>query len=144
MSPLRCTALLILALGIAGCADKFGGRIEVNGEVRLKGEPIKEGIIMFEPLDGQDTRAGSPIIDGAYLISREYGLKPGKYLIRITAGDGKTPVNVINPDEGPGPSAKGGTNIISKELVPEKWNRNSKEQKTVTSENPNKIDFDIR
>jgi hypothetical protein len=143
MSAVRATAFLALALGIAGCADKFGGRVEVSGDVRLKGLPLKDGIVIFEPLDGQDTRAQQAIIDGSYIIVRESGLKPGKYLIRVTAGDVKTPVNIINPDEGPGPSATGSTNVMAKELVPDKWNRNSKEQRTVTSESPNKIDFDI-
>jgi hypothetical protein len=141
MSAVRWVALFILALGIAGCSDRYGGRVEVAGNVKLKGQPIKSGIVIFEPVDGQDTRASSPIHDGAYKIHRESGLKPGKYLIRVTAADGKTAVNPLNPDEPPGPG--GGGNIISKELVPAEWNVKSKEQRSVSSENPNKIDFDI-
>jgi len=146
MPAARCVAFVVALLAVLGCGKNTGGRVEVNGEVRFKGQPLKDGILMFEPAEGQDTQAQIPITDGSYSIYRESGLKPGKYLIRITAGDGTTPVNVINPDEGPGPTGpKGGknTNIISKDLIPEKWNTKSKEYRTVTSDSPNKIDFDI-
>jgi hypothetical protein len=144
MFATRLVAFFVLALLITGCADKFGGRVEVVGEVQLKGQPIKDGVVMFEPLDGQDTRVNSIIINGSYKVERENGLKPGKYLIRVTAGDNKSPVNVFNPNEGPGPSAVGSTNVISKELIPESWNTKSKETRTITSESPNTINLDIK
>ena len=71
------------------------------------------------------------------------GLKPGKYLVRVTAGDGTTAVNPVDPDAGPGPSG-GGTNIVSKDLVPKEWNTKSKHEITVTKEGPNTFDFDIK
>ena len=126
---------------LVGCGDKYGGKVEVSGTVKLKGQPIKSGVIMFEPVGGQGTAATAPISDGNYKLARESGLKPGKYLIRVTAGDGRTPAN-LNPDEPPGPGGKG-TNIVSKELVPPEWNVRSKQEREVTSENPNKLDLDI-
>ena len=137
LSLLSLTAVLAM---VAGCGN-YGGRVEVSGTVKLKGQPLKAGIIMFEALDGQDTGATAPITDGTYKIERATGLKPGKYLIRVTAGDGKTPAN-LNPDEPPGPGGKG-TNIVSKELVPADWNVRSKQEREITSENPNKLDLDI-
>jgi len=41
------------------------------------------------------------------------------------------------------PPGPGGTNIISKELVPRDWNSASKQEVTVTKDGPNKFDFDI-
>jgi hypothetical protein len=76
------------------------------------------------------------------VIPRENGLKPGKYLVRVTAGDGITPVNTLDPELGPGPT--GSTNIVSKDLVPPEWNAKSKQQVTVTKEGPNTFDFDIK
>ena len=125
----------------SGCTDQYAGRVGVRGSVKLKGQPIKSGTVSFEPTEGQDTRATAVITDGAYDIPRQTGLKKGKYLIRVSAGDGKTAVNPVNPDEPPGPG--GGSNIISKELVPKDWNVNSKQYQTVTEQNPNTIDFDI-
>ena len=46
-----------------------------------------------------------------------------------------------DPDAPPGPG--GGTNIVSRELVPKDWNVNSKQEATVTKEGPNQFDFDI-
>jgi hypothetical protein len=135
--------LLCAALVVAGCSESYGGRMEVSGSVKLKGQPIKDGaLVMFEPLEKQDTAVNATTTGGAYTVPRQSGLKPGKYLVRISAGDGKTPLNPTNPDEPPGPGG-GGANIVSKELVPAKWNRNSKEEVTVTKDGPNKFDFDI-
>jgi hypothetical protein len=140
----RVVSLVVgtLTLGLlAGCGDKYGGRVEVAGTVKLKGQPLKAGIVMFEPVGTQGTAATASITDGNYKLPRESGLKPGKYLIRVTSGDGKTPAN-LDPNEPPGPGGKG-TNIVSKELVPADWNVKSKQEREVTSENPNKIDLDI-
>jgi hypothetical protein len=129
-----------------GCADKYAGRYAVSGAVTLSGKPIKDGaLVMFEPLDGQDTAGNATTSGGNYSIPREGGLKPGKYLIRVTAGDGKTAVNPVDPDAGPGPGGpgSGGTNIVSKDLVPKEWNVASKQQVTVTADGPNKHDFNI-
>jgi len=130
-----------LVLG-SGCADKYAGRYAVSGAVKLNGKPIKDGaLVLFEPLDGQDTAGNATTSGGNYSIPREGGLKPGKYLIRVTAGDGTTAINPVDPDAaGPGP---GGTNIVSKDLVPKEWNVASKQQVTVTADSPNKHDFVI-
>jgi hypothetical protein len=142
MFAARLVALLALTLLIAGCADNYGGRVEVTGSVKFKSQPLHSGIVIFEPLGSQGTSATANVTDGTYRIPRESGLKPGKYLIRVTAGDGKTPAN-LDPDEPPGPGGKG-ANIVSKELIPSEWNTKSKKEKEVTSESPNTIDFDIQ
>lgn len=132
---------LLAATLVTGCSDSYDGRMEVTGKVNLKGQPIQDGaIVMFEPLENQDTGGNVTTAGGAYTIPRAAGLKPGRYLVRVTAGDGKTATNPVNPDDPPGP---GGTNIISKELVPADWNVNSKKEITVTRDGPNTFDFDI-
>ena len=45
-----------------------------------------------------------------------------------------------DPDTPPGP---GGTNIISRDLVPKEWNVSSKQEATVTKDGANKFDFVI-
>ncbi|MDB5306271.1 MAG: hypothetical protein JWO38_473 [Gemmataceae bacterium] len=134
--------LAAVALVVAGCSDPYGSRMEVAGTVKLKGHPIKDGaLVEFAPLENQDTGVNAVITGGAFSIPRQNGLKPGNYLVRVTAGDGKTPVNPVDVDSPPGPG--GGANIISKDIVPPDWNRNSKQQVTVTKEGPNKFDFNI-
>jgi hypothetical protein len=133
--------LALAGLTFCGCSQKDAGRVEVNGTVKLGGNPLKEGTITFEALDGQATGTTVVIHDGTYLVPREGGLLPGKYRIRISAGDGKTPVNQVDPDHPPGPT--GTTNIVSKDLVPADWNVDSKQERTVSKDNPNRIEFDI-
>jgi hypothetical protein len=135
----------VLAFALAlvvGCGDGHGGRMEVTGTVKLKGQPIKDGaLIEFSPLDNQATGVNAVVTGGAFSVPRKNGLQPGKYLVRVTAGDGKTPEPPTDPDAPPGPA--GGTNIVSKDLVPADWNVKSKQQVTVTQDGPNTFNFDI-
>jgi hypothetical protein len=134
--------LAVVLTAVAGCSDSSNGREPVAGTVKLHGRPIPDGaIVLFEPLEKQDSAGSVTVAGGQYEIPRVVGLKPGKYLVRITAGDGKTAVNPVDSGEPPGPT--GGRNIISKELVPADWNVNSRQQVTVTKGGPNKFDFDI-
>jgi hypothetical protein len=131
----------VCGFALAGCTDEFAGRAAISGSVKLKGQPIPDGaIVMFEPLENQDTAGNATVTGGEYTIPRSAGLKPGKYLVRVTAGDGKTAINPVDPDAPPGP---GGSNIISQDIVPKEWNVNSKQEVTVTTDGPNRFDFDI-
>src|SRR5262245_36635112 len=122
ITGLTC-GLLALVL-VAGCGGAKSKRYAVTGTVKLKGQSINDGaIVLFEPLEKQDTAGNATVASGAFNIPQAAGLKPGKYLIRITAGDGKTPVNPVDPDSPPGPGGgPGSTNIMSKDLVPGDWN----------------------
>jgi hypothetical protein len=140
MPFIRVIGLAVALALVAGCSAS-DDRVEVTGTVKLKGTPLKNGTVSFAPLEGQKFGATATIADGDFSIAKEVGLTPGKYLVRVSAGDGKTAVNPVNPDSPPGPG--GGTNIISKELVPSDWNVNSKQERTVTKENPNRFDFVI-
>jgi hypothetical protein len=127
----------MVAVVLPGCSDPYGGRMEVSGNVTLQGERLKEGSIIFVPLDKQDTQGGTQILSGEYKIPPQNGLKPGKYLVRLTSGDGKTPAN--EEIAGPGGSA----NIVSVDLIPEEWNTRSKQEVEVKANNVNKFDFKI-
>jgi hypothetical protein len=122
---------------LSGCSDPYAGRYAVSGTVKLEGQPLDDGSIMFVPLDGQDTRSGAGITNGEYNLPRQHGLKPGWYLVQLTSGDGKTPAR--EEDIG-GPSS---TNIVSVDRIPPEWNVESKQKKEVTSSGPNQFDFDI-
>jgi len=136
----RALALGLFVWCATGCSDS-DGRTEVTGTVTLKGNPIKDGTISFEPLENQPTRATATVAAGAFSVPKSSGLMPGRYLVRVSAGDGKTAVNPVSPDQPPGPG--GGTNIISKELVPSDWNVNSKQERTVSKDGPNRFDLVI-
>lgn len=77
-------ALMLAVVGMTiGCADD--NRATVKGTVTFDGEPIEEGSIIFEPVDGAGPAAGGRIDDGEYLLTGESGVMPGKKLVRIVA-----------------------------------------------------------
>jgi hypothetical protein len=135
-----CTCLIFAAAVcvLAGCADRYDGRLAVSGNVTLEGAPLDGGTITFEPVDGQGSTSGAAIENGEYTIDRKVGLKPGKYRVAITAGDGKTPAS---EDEAASPG--GGTNIVSVDRIPPEYNERSKQQVEVKADGPNKFDFAI-
>jgi hypothetical protein len=143
-----CTIVSVVAMASAGCSDPYGGRMEVSGAVKLKGEPLKDGSILFEPMQGQDTHGGAQVSNGEYKLPRTNGLKPGQYLVRLTAGDGVTPARasarVIKPGDNEPVAAPGGSrNIVSMDLIPDEWNVRSNQKIEVKSNGPNQFDFDI-
>ena len=144
MRTVRQAYVLLIAFAAAvvaaGCSDSYDGRVEVSGAVKLVGEPIKDGTIVFKPLDkALDTTQGAQIVNGGYKIPRKQGLKPGKYVVSISSGDPATPVNPPPGDLGPGPSR----NVMAVDRVPDDWNIRSKQQVEVKSGGANKFDFDI-
>jgi hypothetical protein len=145
----KCALALVafVALLASGCSDPFAGRQAISGTVNFKGKPLPAGIIMFEPQEKQDTSAGAPIENGSYTISRQKGLKPGKYLVRISAGDGVTPARIGaakgKEDEQDAAAPGGSRNIISKELIPISWNVASQQSVTIDQAGSNQKNFDI-
>ena len=140
----RLLQLLGTGLGlilISGCSDPYAGRYGVSGKVTLEGQPltIRSAHISFEPLGGQSTATGASIENGTYTIERKDGLVPGRYIVRITAGDGVTPAN----EEFEGGAPGGSTNILSRDLIPPEWNVNSKQEITIKADTENVFDFVI-
>jgi hypothetical protein len=75
-------------------------------------------------------------------------LKPGKYLVRLTSGDGKTIARVgVREDKNPpkelAAAPGGSTNIVSMDRIPEEWNIRSKQEREVKANGVNRFDFDI-
>lgn len=132
-----CFGLLLALAGLIGCADDYAGREPVSGTVTLKGEPLSHASISLVPLENQDTQAGCEVSGGRFDIPRKDGLKPGKYLVRVTAGDGKTPAD----DEAAGPG--GNTNIVSVDLIPADWSEASKQEVVVKAGEKNVFTFAI-
>ena len=135
--PAFLRALLPLALFVSACGDPHGGREEVSGAVRLGGEPLKDGSITFIPLDGQGTQGGGPITGGNYKLPRAGGLRPGRYLVRISAGGGKAPAG------GEAGAPGGPANTVSVDLLPPEWNVKPTRQVEVKEKGENRFDFTI-
>lgn len=88
-------SLLVLAVAATllvagGCKPQNpDGREDVSGKITLNGKPLgeKTGVfaIKFDPT-GDDKSAGAhgQIQSGAYKLTGQDGVKPGKYIVRIT------------------------------------------------------------
>ena len=129
--------VLIVCGTLSGCSDPLNRR-EITGEVKLKGRPVEDGIINFAPMDGQSTGDGAQIVKGVYRIPRDKGLSPGKYKVRIYAGDGRSGAGDASPDS---PYAG---QVPGKERIPPSYNEKSNIVKEVTKDGPNQFDFDIQ
>jgi len=79
--------LCICLLGIAGCKKTNPeGREDVRGTITLNGAPIEIGTIIFDPTGSDHASGGSAqIINGKYELVGIGGVKPGQYIVRISA-----------------------------------------------------------
>ena len=86
----RGAAILGLLAGVVLLTGGCGGATDVcavSGEVTFDGQPVKMGMVAFEPAEGGAPGRSVRIVDGRYEVTSESGIKPGKYLARITAPD---------------------------------------------------------
>ena len=60
--------LLVVPLGMLGCSDG-PSKGTVNGTVTLDGQPLKEGVVNFEAVDGKSGSSSATIKDGAFTAS---------------------------------------------------------------------------
>lgn len=113
MPAIRSIALLSIAVCVSGCGVR---EASVSGEVTLNGEPLKEGIIRFIPVDGNTPTADAQIKDGKFNAGN---VPVGEKRIEISAP--KASPNKIKMIDAPG--AKEVEEVS--ELLPERYNARS-------------------
>jgi hypothetical protein len=110
---MRCAVRKVIPLGfglclivLAGCS---GNASVVTGEVTLDGQPLKEGLIKFIPIDGQTPTADATIADGKFSATVPVGEKR----VEISAPKvvGKTRMMPDSPEV-----------PVIEELLPERYN----------------------
>ncbi|MBN9517114.1 hypothetical protein J0H58_01125 [bacterium] len=147
----RClVGFLLFGLPLSvGCSgnNKTAGRVGVSGSVSVKGAPLADGVVLFEPLEKQNTSASAVLVGGNFSVSSANGLQPGTYLVRVSAGDGgegKAPDPNV-PLSPSGNNLPGSSKTEAKKpSIPPEWGAKSKQQVEVKAEGPNKFDFDIK
>lgn len=105
---------------VAGCG---GGEPvgDVAGEVLFDGQAVPAGMVSFESTDAAAPPRNAPIQNGKYEAA---ALPPGKYLVRISAGqESQAPPDIHSSPNLQGPEAKD-TKFVP--LLPQQWNVNSK------------------
>lgn len=85
MTRLWLFAIVVVIALTAGC---YGSKFEskVSGTVKLDGQPIGPGVVIFAPSDGKTNPArGNIQPDGSFelMTSRDVGLPPGKYKVGL-------------------------------------------------------------
>jgi hypothetical protein len=137
-----------MLMGVAvqgGCSKSQSS--EVFGKVTLNGKPLDDGDISFHPdKDTQGAQSSTPIKNGEYELSGEWGLVEGTYQVRINAY--RPPTDKSNdlaggfldkPPETPG--------IPSKEqFLPKKFNTESTLEKLVVAPGQSRIEknYDLK
>ena len=86
---IRWSLAVGILIAVAGCGgSEESNRVAVQGMVTLNGSPIKAGRVNFIPEKGTSGPAsGSEIYSGKFVIDRNRGPVPGKYLVRIQIND---------------------------------------------------------
>jgi len=132
---LALPALLGAALAMAGCGGDGIDRVEVTGTVTLNDRPLGEGHISFESI-GKGTSAGATIADGEFTIPKDKGPSPGEYRVRIYAYQG-------TGEQIPDPDNPGQTTEKKESIIPDRYNRNTELQRTVTADGENDFQFKL-
>ncbi len=126
-------SLLSLSIGCSGSDDGLP-REAVSGTVTLDGKPLASGTISFSPKGG-GTAGGGDIKEGSFSIAREVGLLPGNYGVAIYASD--------RPAGQERPKQAGGLKEfkVAKELIPTKYNSESKLTAEIKKGGGNSLQF---
>jgi hypothetical protein len=141
-SELRRTVLLgalMLSAITLGCGAR-SDLAAIKGRVKFKnGEAINRGSIEYDRTDPAAAfQSGARIVDGAYEIPREKGLRPGKYIVRINAASA-----LLSGNDAPGSGGPGRAGKLPEETVSQKYNSQSNLVVEVTDEAMQTFDFEV-
>lgn len=79
--------MLGAAMLLVGGCTREAPRVQVTGAITFKGQPLKEGTVMFVPQGSGLTAAGTIQPDGTYTLHSGKpgeGVAPGKYQVAVT------------------------------------------------------------
>jgi hypothetical protein len=136
MVRLCTTTLLVMGLlHTFGCGQNSGFE-SVSGTINFKGKPLDYGAIIFVPeaMDAGLVGRTAIITNGQYSLPAAEGLKPGKYIVKITSGEA---AKKVKEDELPGEP------VPTKERIPAKYNEFSNMTFDVQAGQPNVFSKDI-
>ena len=115
-------ALIVLLPGGCGGAGGDGlPREPISGTVNFDGQPLKKGMIQFQPASqAEGMAAGGMIVDGRFEVAREAGPVPGKYKVQIESLDDTKPP--LEEGELPGAIKAPSKKTMPKRLIPPRYN----------------------
>jgi hypothetical protein len=124
---------LVLVLTLLSACNRGPAVGKVAGEVTLDGAPLKDGNILFTPIDGQGQTAGDKITDGKFTVD----VPVAKMQVQITASEviGQEPAYLGDPKSPMIPKLR--------ELVPQRYNAQS-ELTLDVKPGPQTVKFDLK
>jgi hypothetical protein len=85
-SNTRLNVCLVLLLIATGCAKTDANRGTITGQVKLDGQPLEQGSILFTPAEGvKGVVTGGEIKDGKYQLTGKAGPSIGSNRVEIRA-----------------------------------------------------------
>jgi len=136
--------LLILCLClcfVAGCGDGGPSRVPVSGMVKVNGEPLAKGSIVFTPTAGTTgPRSAGVIENGAYRIPEGDGPMIGKLRVEIRA-DQDLGFQLDDPEEFKKHADPGGA--LPPNPIPPTYNDESTLIRETVADGENTFDFEI-
>ncbi|MES2794225.1 MAG: hypothetical protein V4719_31720 [Planctomycetota bacterium] len=130
-------ALMVGVLGcsllIVGCGGETGPKTYVlSGKVTLDGKPLETGDITLRPVGPTGQGAGGKIVNGSYSLRAT----PGEMKVEVSS------MKYLSGQTSDNPAGVGGP--LFEELVPPKYNSDTKLSFNVAPKNDNKFDIDIK
>ena len=122
-----CSTMASFIALTAGCGPSGPKTYQVSGKVTCDGKPIKQGSIVFRPLDKDLSPEGGSIKDG---------------LFEAKAKAGKNRVEIMALDIGPNTQYVGG-NPIATNFIPARYNEQSELEEDINSGN-REFEFDVQ
>jgi len=129
----------LMAIGCSGEVGDDKPREPVSGKVTLDGQPLPEGVILFAPAgsDSAGASATGKITNGEFSIPRVEGPVPGSYKVSISHTDqpeGRVKIEL---------KKKGKTTAKTKELIPARYNSQTKLTVEIPKGGKSELDFSL-
>ncbi len=125
--------LSLLAANLTGCGAKSSGPllVAVGGEIKLDGQPVSSGRILFRKTDGDQRGFSGEIANGRYKLQAE----PGKMSVEIVAS---------RPIPNKFDRSNGAPEPVGEMYIPRKYNDQTVLLADVSAETANNIPFELR
>lgn len=134
----------VAAVLLAGCgsADPRGPRVPVHGEVRLDGQPLLAGVILFHCGEGDDKlSAVGTIENGVYAITKQDGPLVGTVRVEFQAKPIPQDQFEAALDEAARTRKRPQLDVVA---IPPRYGQSSQLTADVTLDGNNQFDFDLR
>lgn len=142
------SAALGLLVSVSGCGSGYPTTSTVSGKVTFGGQPVTEGMIVFQPKHGRPA-LGTIRPDGSYVLTtfREGdGALPGEHLVTIQSRRVRGGMSAArNIEEELTMSGRSSAPTTVQWLVPERYSREATTPlKANVNPDQNIIDFDLQ